>query len=79
MNPFALPLLLLMLAVPVVALAQNSLIPGTPESEFPSFQTLSIKLPITGDDNRNATVSVRFRSVGSADRGCDPWFCGLDI
>jgi hypothetical protein len=46
--------------------AQNSIILGTAELEYPSYQTLSIKLPITGDDNRNAVVDVRYRVAGSS-------------
>lgn len=42
-------------------LAVDALTPGTPTLERPTLTAIGILLPITGDDNFNASVSVRYR------------------
>src|ERR1039457_2735774 len=45
--------------------ADNVLHPGTPMLDRPTLTALGVQLPITGDDNFNATVSVRYRPSGA--------------
>jgi hypothetical protein len=44
----------------------NLLHVGTPVLDRPTLTALGIQLPITGDDNFNATVEVRFRRSGTS-------------
>jgi len=44
---------------PSSAHAGDLLVPGTPELDRPTLMALGVKLPISGDDNHNAFVSVR--------------------
>ena len=46
-------------------LADNVLHPGTPVLDRPTLTTLGVQLPITGDDNFNATVTVLYRPSGT--------------
>jgi hypothetical protein len=46
-------------------LADNVLHPGTPVLDRPTLITLGIQLPISGDDNFNAAVMVRYRKLGA--------------
>lgn len=46
------------------ALAQNATQPGKFHVEHPTLLNLGFEWPITGDENRNATVAVKFRKVG---------------
>ena len=55
--------LLTLLSVP--ALADNVLRPGTPVFDRPTLTALGIQLPVTGDDNYNSSVSVRYRKAGT--------------
>ncbi|HTJ44768.1 MAG TPA: hypothetical protein VL463_21830 [Kofleriaceae bacterium] len=43
-----------------VARADDVLHPGTPELDPPTINALGVVLPITGDDNFNASVTVRY-------------------
>ena len=61
----ALSLVTLLLAA-VSAPADDVLHPGTPQFDRPTLMALGIKLPITGDDNHNARVTVRYRRAGAS-------------
>lgn len=54
-----------LLVAPLLAMAGNVLHPGTPVLDRPTLTALGVQLPITGDDNYNATVTVRFHETGS--------------
>ncbi|HUQ90113.1 MAG TPA: hypothetical protein VM120_00445 [Bryobacteraceae bacterium] len=56
----------LLVTVAFSAWGQNGLIPGTPVLDRPTLTALGIKLPVTGDTNYNAAVSVRYRKQGAA-------------
>src|SRR5581483_6102251 len=45
--------------------ADNVVHPGTPILDRPTLTALGVQLPITGDDNFNATVSVEYRVAGT--------------
>jgi hypothetical protein len=49
-----------------LAFADNVVHPGVPVFDRPTLTTLGVQLPITGDDNFNASVSVRYRKTGAA-------------
>src|SRR5207302_897704 len=53
----------ILLAYPL--LADNVLHPGAPVLDRPTLTALGVQLPITGDDNFNATVAVRYRVSGT--------------
>ena len=55
---------LLLAAVLAPAFAEDVLQPGTPELDRPTLAALGVKLPVSGDDNYNASVSVRYRKAG---------------
>lgn len=46
--------------------ADNVLHPSAPVLDRPTLTALGVQLPITGDDNFNATVSVRYRQTGTS-------------
>jgi hypothetical protein len=46
-------------------LADDTLHMGAPTLDRPTLTTLGIQLPITGDDDMNASVSVRYRQAGT--------------
>ena len=48
-----------------LALADDVLRPGTPQLDRPTLMALGVKLPVSGDDNYNARVSVRYRQAGA--------------
>jgi hypothetical protein len=54
--------------------ADNLLHPGTPILDRPTLTTLGVQLPLTGDDNFNATVAVQYRVSGTA-----TWQTGLPL
>src|SRR4051794_19516874 len=56
------------------AWADNVLHPGAPVVDRPTLMTLGIQLPVTGDDNFNAAVTVRYRQAGST-----AWKTGLPL
>src|SRR5581483_7495442 len=47
--------------------ADNVVHSGTPALDRPTLTALGVQLPITGDDNFNATVSVAYRVTGTTD------------
>jgi hypothetical protein len=49
-----------------LALADNVIHPGVPVFDRPTLTTLGVQLPITGDDNFNASVTVRYRKTGAS-------------
>ena len=53
------------LAAPRIARADDVLHPGTARADRPTLVTLGVQWPLTGDDNFNATVSVRYRVAGT--------------
>ena len=55
-------------------LADNILHPGTPVLDRPTLTVLGVQFPITGDDNFNATVAVRYRVSGTT-----TWSQGLPL
>lgn len=57
-------LLFAVLALP--AMAQNAVEPGRFTVQRPTLHNLGFHWAIRGDDNRNATVEVRFRPAGAA-------------
>ncbi len=59
-------LLFTVLALP--AMAQNAVEPGRFTVQHPTLHNLGFHWAIRGDDNRNATVEVRFRPAGNG-----PW------
>jgi uncharacterized protein (TIGR03437 family) len=64
--PFRVLLLATLLLTAVPALADDVLHPGTPQFDRPTLMALGIKLPITGDDNHTARVTVRYRRAGAS-------------
>ena len=58
---------LLLLLVSSSLLADDLLHPGTPALDRPTLITLGVKLPVSGDDNFNASVTVRYRQAGTDD------------
>ena len=57
---------LLFVLFAVGAQADNIVHPGTPTFDRPTLTALGVQLPVTGDDNFNATVTVRYRPTGAA-------------
>lgn len=54
--------------------ADNLLHPGTPKLDRPTLTALGVQLPITGDDNLNASVSMQYRVAGTT-----IWFSALPL
>jgi hypothetical protein len=50
-----------------LALAGNDTVPGEVRIEAPTLHCLGFEWPIQGDDNRDATVEVAYRSAGAGD------------
>ena len=60
---------------PTYGFADNVLHPATPSLDRPTIMTLGVKLPVTGDDNYNAKVSVRYHaSAGGTWRDAQPLY-----
>ena len=57
---------LLFAALALPALAENAVEPGRFTVQHPTLHNLGFHWAIRGDDNRNATVEVRFRPAGAA-------------
>ena len=51
---------------PSDAIAQSRSTPGSPTAPFPTIENLSIEWPISGDDNNNGSVAVRYRKTGQS-------------
>ncbi|MFO0551413.1 MAG: right-handed parallel beta-helix repeat-containing protein [Polyangiaceae bacterium] len=56
---------LVVLGVASTARAQDATSPGAPSSPEPTFHSLSIDWPITGDDDLDGAVTVRYRPAGA--------------
>src|SRR5258708_35886725 len=63
-----------LLATPVLARADIVLHPGTPAMARSTVITLGVRWPLTGDDNFNATVTVRYRTGMGTFRDAMPLF-----
>ena len=50
---------------PAIALSDNVVHPSAPTLDRPTLTALGVQLGVTGDDNFNAKVSVRFRQTGT--------------
>ncbi len=48
------------------ARAQNASTAGSPFAPFPTIENLSIVWPLSGDDNNNGSVAVRYRETGQS-------------
>jgi len=59
---------------PVIAHADNVLHLGIPVLDRPTLMSLGVQLAITGDDNYNATVTLRYRKSGTT-----AWRTGLPL
>src|SRR5438309_9821198 len=57
--------LTLVFVSPVIGFSDNIIRPATPVLDRPTLTALGVQLPITGDDNFNATVAVRYRVSGT--------------
>ena len=53
------------LLFPSFVLADNMVHPGTLVLDRPTLTALGVQLPVTGDDNFNAAVAVRYRKTGT--------------
>ena len=69
LHPLVLPCLLYSCLCSGDAVAQNRSAPGTPTAPYPTIENLSIVWPISGDDNEDGSVAVRYRKS---------WPVGLD-
>jgi hypothetical protein len=67
-RSFVLGLVPLLSAVSGHAFAQAESTPGALTLPFPTIENLSIEWALAGDDNENATVSVRYREQGGSYR-----------
>jgi len=63
-------IVVLALALPAVASAQNASTPGALQL-YPTFQAIGARLPYTGDANGNATARLEWRLAGGA------WTAGM--
>jgi len=73
----SLALLSILAAIPFLsssAVADDVLHPVEVRVDRPTVVTLGVQLPLTGDDNFNAAVTVRYRQAGSA-----AWKTGLPL
>ncbi len=67
-------LLLLVVGAPVAAAAQNATTPGAASSPYPTLENLAVVWEISGDDNLDGVVTVRYREAGAKD-----WRNGLPL
>lgn len=63
---FAAPPLAFACALPTVAQAQNATTPGAITTPHPTLEHVSIEWAISGDDDGDGVVTVRFREEGSS-------------
>ncbi|MFO0729068.1 MAG: MYXO-CTERM sorting domain-containing protein [Myxococcota bacterium] len=54
------------------ALAQAASTPGTAVAPHPTLENIAVEWPVSGDDNHNGSVSVRYREVGGNFRPAMP-------
>ena len=64
--PYPKHVLIALLLLPAAALAQNATTPGAVTTPYPTVINLSVEWAISGDDNNNGVVGVRFRPTGAA-------------
>ena len=64
LHSIIIPCLVCACLFPSDAVGQISSAPGTPTAPFPTIENLSIVWPLSGDDNNNGTVAVRYRETG---------------
>ena len=69
-----LTVLLGLFGVPASARADNVLHPGTPTMDRSTVIALGVRWPLMGDDNFNATVTVRYRTGAASFRDAMPLF-----
>jgi hypothetical protein len=62
----ALALGVLALVTPRVAAAANGTTPGAVTAPYPTLENIALEWALTGDDNANATATVRYRKLGAA-------------
>ncbi len=62
------------LSASAIARADNVLHAGTPVLDRPTLMAIGIQLPVSGDDNYNASVGVRYRQSGAI-----AWRTGLPL
>src|SRR5437867_5508536 len=55
------------IAVPTRALADDVLHPGSVNLDRPTLVTLGVQLLVSGDDDHDAQVTVRYRVAGTPD------------
>ncbi len=63
-----------LVACPAIARADDVLHLGTPSLDRPTVRALGVRWPLTGDDNFNATLTVRYRAGAGAWRDAMPLF-----
>src|SRR5688572_29534437 len=63
-NPASSACVIMASIVAMGAFGANPTIPGAPSSPYPTIHNLAIDWPITGDDNLNGVVNVRYRVQG---------------
>ncbi len=56
------------------AMAANNTVPGAVSFPYPTLTNISVEWQITGDDNLNAQVAVRYRIVGTS-----AWLTGMPL
>lgn len=54
--------------------AADASVPGAISTPFPTLENISVEWAFTGDANRNAVVSVRYRAQGSS-----TWLAGMPL
>jgi len=59
-------LIVVLILLPAAAMAQNATTPGAVTTPYPTVINLSVEWAISGDDNNNGAVGVRFRPTGTA-------------
>ncbi len=59
-------LVFLFILFPALGFSDDVVHPGTPSIDRPTLTAIGVQLPVTGDDNYNATVTVRYRKTGTA-------------
>lgn len=67
-------LLLFAVGAPAAVAAQNATVPGDVSSPHPTLENLAVVWEISGDDNLNGVVAVRYREAGAND-----WRTGLPL
>jgi cysteine-rich repeat protein len=60
--------------VPLVALAADPTVAGAVTTPYPTYENLSVEWAITGDDDADGVVTVRYRAMGAS-----AWRTGLPL